>query len=98
PPRSTLVPYTTLFRSFRQRVHADAAHHVRRGARADGALGVAHGEVEPLLLAALEEGGRGGDELVIERRRRFVAAELGAIARIGADRKSTRLNSSHVKI
>src|SRR5215475_15487008 len=60
PPRSTLFPYTTLFRSCRGR-HADPgadAHRERLGRRP----------------------GR------------------GARARRRRDRKSTRLNSSHVKI
>src|SRR5436309_8608856 len=61
PPRSTLFPYTTLFRS---------------GSRCDG-----H---EP-TAARLEEG-----------RRRFVLQPPGVLR--CRDRKSTRLNSSHVKI
>src|SRR6266496_5495862 len=59
PPRSTLFPYTTLFRSIRQ-----AADPVLAGAR-----GLA-------FLASLALG-----ELAVEE-----------------DRKSTRLNSSHVEI
>src|SRR5436305_12089946 len=55
PPRSTLFPYTTLFRS--QRAERDA-----------------------LLLQHLAEVGAGGG------------------AAVGRDRKSTRLNSSHVRI
>src|SRR3712207_7413100 len=73
PPRSTLFPYTTLFRS-------DAA---RRGLRGPA----------PRCLP------RGG---------RRLAAEDSRVARVGgeqllhdappADRKSTRLNSSHANI
>src|SRR5258705_10249810 len=60
PPRSTLFPYTTLFRSV-----------------ANGALQVLVGRLELLL------------EL----------GDTGSIARrIGQDRKSTRLNSSHLGI
>src|SRR5256885_13124171 len=59
PPRSTLFPYTTLFRSVRRRVER------RRVARADSGAG---------------RGPAGGP---------------GAG---GADRKSTRLNSSHLVI
>src|SRR3989442_4793226 len=58
PPRSTLFPYTTLFRSSRSLAH-DAGHDLRR--RRD------HRE----------------DQAAAEDRR---------------DRKSTRLNSSHVRI
>src|SRR5437773_5992375 len=53
PPRSTLFPYTTLFRSL----------HRRRGARA-----------------------------------RRVRGHRGAVEGAAADRKSTRLNSSHITI
>ena len=41
-------------------------------------------KIELLLLAALEEAGRFVDEFVIERLRRFVAAELRAVARVRA--------------
>src|SRR5256885_9344946 len=80
PPRSTLFPYTTLFRSVRhhggegQRLPCHEAAHVRRrGINAHCLIGeVAQGE------------------------------ELGAVEGIdcpvGADRKSTRLNSSHLVI
>src|SRR5438067_9001410 len=69
PPRSTLFPYTTLFRSA-------VEHPARR------ALVGAPREPAPHLV------GRGGDELDPEIRRE---------GRRG-DRKSTRLNSSHVSI
>src|SRR6266511_4757259 len=60
PPRSTLFPYTTLFRS-------------------------PPGQGRPVALAA-------GDPRHHDRQRRSGGA------RPGGDRKSTRLNSSHVKI
>src|SRR5690349_23092063 len=72
PPRSTLFPYTTLFRSRHREVGEDELHH----------------------LAVLRVAGQ------IERRRyahggRFrIAPELNE----DIDRKSTRLNSSHVEI
>src|SRR3712207_8509841 len=75
PPRSTLFPYTTLFRSCGLRLqpaHALAADEAARGqggeqrGRAEG-----QGEQDP----EREQGGSGG-----------------------GDRKSTRLNSSHVNI
>src|SRR5256885_11119310 len=61
PPRSTLFPYTTLFRS----------QEIRRLSAQRGAPGVAHAEN-------------------LERRR------VGILQ--GRDRKSTRLNSSHLVI
>src|SRR5690349_23202737 len=75
PPRSTLFPYTTLFRSEgsfgrgRRRVDHDR-HDVARGSG---------GRV----------GGRGGDLCTGDAR------DAQAVER---DRKSTRLNSSHVEI
>src|SRR3712207_7582702 len=71
PPRSTLFPYTTLFRS-RRGGRRGRPHH--RGAR------------------------QAGDS---RERRRAVAAPRGVRGDAGrrrADRKSTRLNSSHANI
>src|SRR5690349_21965388 len=66
PPRSTLFPYTTLFRSRRSRRAADVHEQ-------DGRSGAARdAEAGPPAAAAT--------------------------GRAGADRKSTRLNSSHVEI
>src|SRR2546430_10463511 len=79
PPRSTLFPYTTLFRS----VH-----------------------VEPAAQAHLAEA-VGDEEAVKARQVLRVAGDLGADPNVGrhregvqvcADRKSTRLNSSHSQI
>src|SRR5256885_11852348 len=91
PPRSTLFPYTALFRS-----EADAAllaifHHLPE-------LGVAPARPEAF------------DHVVLEAQFARQAAEfLHALERVGAavevlphgpagDRKSTRLNSSHLVI
>src|SRR3712207_7375692 len=70
PPRSTLFPYTTLFRS------AERRHDLplRRGWRWE------HGVADPVGLQLVRLRGR---------RRQH---------RRGADRKSTRLNSSHANI
>src|SRR5690349_23997140 len=76
PPRSTLFPYTTLFRS--QDVRAV-------GPRAVGGAGRAPGT--PLRGAAAHQPAAP---------RRTRAAERAPGAR--EDRKSTRLNSSHVEI
>src|SRR5690349_23512888 len=88
PPRSTLFPYTTLFRS--RRLHEWAArvepleHH---------RLAAQIGQVDGLALVVLER----------EVRRRLADLGLGpggrgdARLRRGRDRKSTRLNSSHVE-
>src|SRR5690349_23334825 len=74
PPRSTLFPYTTLFRSL---------HTVRPRS---GRGGASHGGAR-----------RGGPAPAASRRVRGpVAARSGR--RSAGDRKSTRLNSSHVEI
>src|SRR5256885_10411595 len=75
PPRSTLFPYTTLFRS-------GAGDVVVAGGDVDGQR--AQG-VERRLVAVLELLGHVGLDHV-----------HGHVA--GADRKSTRLNSSHLVI
>src|SRR5690606_41542129 len=89
PPRSTLFPYTTLFRS---PLEVDPLEGGRL-----------RGELRP---AALEHLGGAVDDLPpVVRRRAPPAGERlpgghhrvpGVLAR--GDRKSTRLNSSHVKI
>src|SRR2546426_3540146 len=71
PPRSTLFPYTTLFRSSDQRVY-----------RREGPRGVRPG---PARAQAGDQGLPDRHANVAERRR-------------AGDRKSTRLNSSHLVI
>src|SRR5690606_40789627 len=71
PPRSTLFPYTTLFRSL-----------------ADGRVPDVR---EVRHLAA-------GADLHVLRLDERADLAVGAEHRAGSDRKSTRLNSSHVKI
>src|SRR5256885_5947725 len=68
PPRSTLFPYTTLFRS----------------------IGVASGAYSSIFIAAPALA------LLKEREPRYQELRRRALAR--ADRKSTRLNSSHLVI
>src|SRR5438874_4284216 len=71
PPRSTLFPYTTLFRSAAGR---------RGGRRARS------------LRSGLEPRGRRA------KARAAARADAAGPAASGRDRKSTRLNSSHVEI
>src|SRR5690554_7073709 len=73
PPRSTLFPYTTLFRSHQLRYKA--LKRTRRGNR------VGHVQVAPPLRQRRPR----------ERHHVLLGAPIG-------DRKSTRLNSSHVRI
>src|SRR3712207_8524942 len=79
PPRSTLFPYTTLFRSPLDDVHA--LHHDPVGAR-DGFE---------------DDAGLAG---ILARQHLHLVALLDVQAVLPdlADRKSTRLNSSHAKI
>src|SRR2546426_8477580 len=79
PPRSTLFPYTTLFRSL--------AEALRRGPRP---IRTAHALVRDLLGAAEHAHARG----VILRR----IVPLTLMLELTGDRKSTRLNSSHLVI
>src|SRR3712207_7597630 len=85
PPRSTLFPYTTLFRSLDRlrRGGGQGADHVV-GLEALGAGG---GDAEP------------GQHLEQDRHLRHqpVRDRLAALG-AGPDRKSTRLNSSHANI
>src|SRR3712207_8910280 len=82
PPRSTLFPYTTLFRSRRARVH-----HLPPGDRTGGAA---------VRRAPRARGvQRGGSKRVPQRLPRRDLETGGADRR---DRKSTRLNSSHANI
>src|SRR5690349_23874673 len=81
PPRSTLFPYTTLFRS---------------GMRVGDipAVGARH-----FQCAAVERGRAGHRKLAAQAHRQGACRGLRVVATYsGVDRKSTRLNSSHVEI
>src|SRR5256885_12085508 len=81
PPRSTLFPYTTLFRSVGQR-RQQAGHGIGRGAG-------------PVLVERVRDIGHHrphGDHVQVGEQH----ADLDVVAM--GDRKSTRLNSSHLVI
>src|SRR5256885_8492633 len=81
PPRSTLFPYTTLFRSERTGADRAARHGFHRT------------EGQPHLFRLWHEQVRRAAD------RRPAKADLRAAgAHAGEDRKSTRLNSSHLVI
>src|SRR2546430_17563035 len=94
PPRSTLFPYTTLFRSPRLRAERDwrpvlAAVRVRaerRGLPRDRFVRGVDFRPSRFRIEALEN-------VLIDVRLAFDERD-----RTGADRKSTRLNSSHSQI
>src|SRR5256885_5970722 len=84
PPRSTLFPYTTLFRS-QSRARGGSRHQHRRGRRVSG-----RGKVDQ----APRRGRRGGELGAVAPRQHHAALEI-----LGSrDRKSTRLNSSYLVI
>src|SRR5256885_12297530 len=72
PPRSTLFPYTTLFRSLAVRMNKG--------------LGMPHGDVAAVLQ----------DGFGLRVHRSTICRAVERVAR--RDRKSTRLNSSHLVI
>src|SRR3712207_9593955 len=94
PPRSTLFPYTTLFRSFHPLSHEmeavrdpglDLGGHLRAARESKGHPG-------PAVDACVEDAGPSGGA---------VGVGVGLPIQGGAvelDRKSTRLNSSHANI
>src|SRR5690606_40637022 len=73
PPTSTLFPYTTLFRSDRQ----------RRRNSGQSIFPAPPGRLRPIVM-------------IIHHRR--MCSSAGTVIHCLRDRKSTRLNSSHVKI
>src|SRR3712207_7451022 len=87
PPRSTLFPYTTLFRSYPR-------HHRRRAWTTSLIMPEIHYAPTPPSGAAKRTGGKGRDQA---GRRVSIFPKKALAAPVG-DRKSTRLNSSHANI
>src|SRR3712207_8203358 len=87
PPRSTLFPYTTLFRSIGTVVVAVAHGRVALAGEAVLVPVEVDRRGERAVLPGDGAQRAGGDDPVVVRRRRSQA-----------DRKSTRLNSSHANI
>src|SRR2546430_8572184 len=84
PPRSTLFPYTTLFRSLNSESatpNRTAGAATASWCRPSSIVVAAHGSQRQKYFAS--------DVVVVEREPRVVRAQ---------DRKSTRLNSSHSQI
>src|SRR5207249_11904116 len=82
PPRSTLFPYTTLFRSWSEGGNYVAALLIATGSEALSRL--QDQRDERVFVGSLEKHG--------------LAREIAADVFGALDRKSTRLNSSHVSI
>src|SRR2546430_12746701 len=89
PPRSTLFPYTTLFRSD---VEADVSSVANFIQDTNSVVLVGHGVTT--LGRTVSEAYHRLNTLVAEVRRCIVAEQIAALQ----DRKSTRLNSSHSQI
>src|SRR5207253_9372724 len=82
PPRSTLFPYTTLFRSRRSRAAREG--HLDRDRR---------------IAARIKDlAGRDRRDLCVAHRLGIAATPGRVLPSMSSDRKSTRLNSSHVAI
>src|SRR2546427_13256118 len=94
PPRSTLFPYTTLFRSLVAR-RGNATHETRIELqdRRDARVGEARDHIQSRRV-------RNRDLVEDERWQALDLREAIAIGLLGneRDRKSTRLNSSHSQI
>src|SRR3712207_8457166 len=92
PPRSTLFPYTTLFRSAPDLAHRNpGVEHEPYDGGVAGVVALLYGEGEELLgLVVLQKG-----YLLVER---LVHRLYRIKIELGVDRKSTRLNSSHANI
>src|SRR5688572_31066458 len=86
PPRSTLFPYTTLFRS-------DEALKQQIGHAAEIALHAAGGDADDRGQDRQGQAEQDRDAKAVDQARDHVAALV-----VGADRKSTCLNSSHSQI
>src|SRR3712207_7542286 len=91
PPRSTLFPYTTLFRSGVLRVAPEERVQLRQPVVGDGGEQV----VRQVVVHAEREDGVADQRVDQERPR---VGEPAAVPVAVLDRKSTRLNSSHANI
>src|SRR5258705_4460420 len=87
PPRSTLFPYTTLFRSLKKE-HRVPGSGVLTTHFSDGATFPLRDAVR-LMIAVSDNT---ATNLVLEQ------TGIGPVNEVGGDRKSTRLNSSHLGI
>src|SRR3712207_6869081 len=88
PPRSTLFPYTTLFRSIGGKSESDETVNqgIGRGARHQGGGDPLGGRIDDQAYLTSEGAGRSAQDVVQQR------------PQTAGDRKSTRLNSSHANI
>src|SRR3712207_8157832 len=90
PPRSTLFPYTTLFRSDVEVLRAPPYRHLRVVVDSECLLRPLVGNIDAKQARVVGELGH-----LLEAQR---AAEQMLVVEVRVDRKSTRLNSSHANI
>src|SRR5256885_6092620 len=98
PPRSTLFPYTTLFRSVPRGAHRAREHlpeRVHHGDEEEGGRRQARGDRGVLGHAAFH---RHAHQALFDRHALAARLRRSRTPRPGRDRKSTRLNSSHLVI
>src|SRR3712207_8577351 len=86
PPRSTLFPYTTLFRSFRLAVNLSPAQFA------------AGSDLNRVVFDALRLSGLAAHRLELEITESLLIEDQAPAVAALQDRKSTRLNSSHANI
>src|SRR3712207_7322551 len=88
PPRSTLFPYTTLFRSLIAMSEGASEDTFKVGLAYAKAIGGTRGGVIKTTIAEETETDLFGEQAVL----------CGGASALVKDRKSTRLNSSHANI
>src|SRR3712207_8512125 len=93
PPRSTLFPYTTLFRSI-----SKFGDEALNGAPRHYEFDKAQLEAAADLLSTLTDVAVYGGDAIIDAHGNFYIIDFNDWPSFSRDRKSTRLNSSHANI
>src|SRR2546430_13942103 len=94
PPRSTLFPYTTLFRSLAHNGNLTNAVQLRSDLVAKGSIFQTSSDSEVLVHLIARSEAREPEDQLLDALERVE----GAYSLLITDRKSTRLNSSHSQI
>src|SRR2546421_13039707 len=94
PPRSTLFPYTTLFRSYLAVLRCEGAGPLRTARHGDDGF-----QLRGAFQDRTDDGIRDAAVRLDDRRPDALPSDGHGRGRLaGGDRKSTRLNSSHDQI
>src|SRR3712207_9535784 len=94
PPRSTLFPYTTLFRSERLALFVPVCLAIQHAHQ----KGVIHRDIKPTNVMVTQCDGRPVPKVIDFGIAKAVEQRLTERTLFTQDRKSTRLNSSHANI